>query len=71
MVAADRGDVVESDDRPEAALLGEVAQLAPVKRLLAAQPAKDLVRRAVPPKLEIADVEIGEVGRRGDRAHRA
>ena len=69
VVAADRGDVVEADDRPEAALVGEVAELAPVERLLGAQPLEDLVRRPVLPEVEVADVEVGEVGRGGECGH--
>ena len=50
-----------TDQKPR--LVGEVAELAPVQRLLAAQPLEDLVRRPVPPQVEVADVEVGEVGR--------
>ena len=56
-----------TDQKP--ALVLEVAEVAPVQRLLVAQPVEDLVRRPVLPEIEIAQVEAGQVGGRRDRGH--
>ena len=60
-VATNRPDVLVADHRPETGFVGEVAEFAPVQRVLTAEPGEDLVRWSLPPEVEIADVEVGEV----------
>ena len=55
--------------RPEAGLVGVLAERAPVDGRLAAQPGEELVRRAVVPELEVAEVDPVEV--RCDRSRRS
>ncbi|CAB4871098.1 unannotated protein [freshwater metagenome] len=56
-VAADGGDVLVAHDRPEAALMLEVGKLAEVQRL-AAQLREELVRRAVAPEVQVAEIDV-------------
>ncbi len=61
MIAADLGDVLVGDDRPEALLVLEVGELAEVERLVA-ELLEDLVRRPVLPEVEVSEIEAGEIG---------
>lgn len=69
MVAANSGDVLEPHDGPEAALVLERVEGAEVQRLTA-ELFEDLVRGAVTPEVEVAQVQPGQVGG-SDRGHGA
>ena len=61
VVAADRRDVREAHDRPEAALLGERVKRAPVQSVHRPHLCEQLMRGAVLPQVEVAQVELREV----------
>ena len=69
-VEADRAQVGGAGQRPEPGLLGVVAERAPVHGGLAAQAREQVVGRAVLPQLQVAEIDLVEVGLDGD-AHLA
>ena len=69
-VEADRAQVGGAGQRPEPGLLRVVAERAPVHRGLASQAREQVVGRAGLPQLQVAEIDLIEVGLDGD-AHLA
>ena len=63
-VQAHAAQVLGPGQRPEAGLVGVLVERAPVHRRLAAQAGEELVRRAVGPELEVAEVDLAQLALR-------